>query len=72
MEKGNLVTRAKYNHDIVFEIVQIINNIAILKGQYVRLCADADISDLKLCESFDAKQDELTPFTTAEINNLFL
>lgn len=58
MKKGDLVTRFKYNHDVVFEIVEIKGNVAILKGKYVRLCADADVSDLKFSESVYVKQDE--------------
>ena len=50
MKKGDLVTRFKYNHDIVFKIVEIQNNIAILKGECVRLSADAPLTDLKLYE----------------------
>lgn len=50
MKKGDLVTRFKYNHDIVFKIIDIKNNIAILKGECVRLSADAPVSDLRLFE----------------------
>ena len=50
MRKGDLVTRIKYNHDIVFRIIDIKSNIAILKGECVRLSADAPLSDLKLYE----------------------
>ena len=51
MKKGDLVTRYKYNHDIVFKIIDIKNNIAILKGECVRLSADAPIIDLKITVS---------------------
>ena len=50
MKKGDLVTRFKYNHDVVFKIVEIKNNIAFLKGECIRLSADAPISDLRLYE----------------------
>ena len=44
---GDLVTRNSYNNDIVFEIMSIEDNICYLRGVFVRLCADSDISDLK-------------------------
>ena len=43
---GDLVTRKSYNNDMVFRIVDIKGNQAILNGFNVRLIADADISDL--------------------------
>ena len=50
MRKGDLVTRYKYNHDVVFKIIEIKGNIALLKGECVRLSADAPVNDLKLYE----------------------
>lgn len=50
MRKGDLVTRYKYNHDVVFRIIDIKGNIAILKGECVRLSADAPLRDLKVYE----------------------
>ena len=50
MKIGDLVTRYKYNHDVVFKIIDIKSNIAILKGECVRLSADAPLKDLKLYE----------------------
>ena len=44
---GDYVTRNSYNNDIVFEIVEIDDNICVLRGISVRLCADSDISDLR-------------------------
>lgn len=46
MRVGDLVTRIKYNNDIVFKIVKIENNIAFLCGETVRLKADAYLNDL--------------------------
>lgn len=57
MKVGNLVTRYKYNHDIVFKIVAIENNVAILKGECIRLSADAPIKDLKIYEKEEALQE---------------
>ncbi len=45
---GSYVTRNKYNNDILFKIVKIKNNKAILCGVDLRLYADADLNDLKL------------------------
>jgi spore coat assembly protein len=47
IEVGDLVTRKSYNNDTVFKVLSIKENIAYLKGEYVRLCADSDINDLK-------------------------
>lgn len=50
MKKGDIVARYSYNLDIIFVVHEIIDNTAVLQGVYVRLVADADISDLKLVE----------------------
>ena len=59
MKVGSLVTRCKYNHDIVFKIVEIKDNIAVLKGEFVRLSADAPINDLKIYEKGDVLEEAL-------------
>lgn len=46
MKVGDLVTRIKYNHDVVFKIMKIENNKAYLCGETIRLKADAYLSDL--------------------------
>lgn len=46
MKKGDLVSRIKYNHDIVFRITDINNGVATLKGECIRLIADAPLEDL--------------------------
>lgn len=43
---GDLVTRKSHLNDVVFKIVKIEDNVAILKGINVRLCADSPLSDL--------------------------
>lgn len=48
MKIGDLVTRYKYNHDVVFKIIDIKGSIALLKGECVRLSADAPLKDLKV------------------------
>ncbi len=67
MDVGSLVTRFKYNHDIVFKIVDIRNGVAILKGECIRLSADAPISDLKIYENKEVFQD----FVELEFNRNF-
>lgn len=59
MEKGMLVTRSKYNHDVVFEIVDVIGNTVYLKGKSVRLCADALIDDLVVCKNDEEDQESV-------------
>ena len=54
---GSYVTRNKYNNDIIFKIVEIKNNKAILHGVDLRLYADADINDLKLCTICKKKEE---------------
>jgi spore coat assembly protein len=46
MKVGDLVSRKKYNNDIIFRITKISGNIAYLQGEDVRLSADAPIDDL--------------------------
>ena len=48
---GDYVTRNSYNNDIVFRIVDIRNDIYILKGVYVRLYADSLQNDLVKCNN---------------------
>ena len=49
-EIGNLVTRISHNHDIVFKIVDIKEEIYYLKGVNVRLLADSIEEDLTMYE----------------------
>ncbi len=51
---NDYVTRKSYNHDIVFKIVRVENNIVYLKGVDFRLYADALIDDLVLCDRRDS------------------
>ena len=43
---GDIVTRNSYNNDVIFKIIDINNDVAILKGVDVRLIADSRIDDL--------------------------
>ena len=60
---GDLVTRISYNNDIVFKIINIKDDIYILKGLFVRLYADSPKEDLKKYK--DESKDEFLP----EIDN---
>lgn len=55
---GNLVSRNSHNNDIIFRIIEINDNIAILEGLNERLIADSDIYDLKKEEENDDNDDE--------------
>lgn len=55
MEINALVTRKKYNDDIIFRIIDIKDNKAILKGEVVRLIADSYLDDLRLFVMEDKK-----------------
>ncbi len=44
---GDIVSRNKYNNDMLFRVYNIEGDIYYLKGISMRLCADSDISDLK-------------------------
>ena len=45
-EIGDLVTRKSYNNDLVFKIVDINDDLYILSGVNIRLCADSFYDDL--------------------------
>ena len=46
LEVGCLVSRISHQHDILFKIVGIHDNVVDLQGVNVRLCADAKKEDL--------------------------
>ena len=47
MKIGDKVVRKKYNRDVVFEIVDLKQNIAYLRGLEIRLIADSFLDDLE-------------------------
>ena len=69
MEINSLVTRNKYSNDIIFRIIDIKGNKAILKGEVVRLIADANMEDLRLF-SLEEKKTVLLPKIKEEDNIL--
>lgn len=64
---GDYVTRNSYNNDIVFEIIELKENEAILKGFDLRLIANAPLSDLVLCNDEERKDDFLEELFREEI-----
>ena len=56
MKIGDLVTRNSYNNDLLFVITDIKGDICYLKGVNIRLVADSDILDLKLCDGCDEEE----------------
>lgn len=68
---NDIVTRNSYDNDIVFQIISIEGNVAILKGIEVRLLADSFIDDLSLFNNDDVlKEDRL--LTNNVLNGLNL
>lgn len=59
MKESDIVLRISHNRDIIFEITKIDNDIAYLEGVYVRLLADAPITDLELASNEDIRKNEL-------------
>lgn len=55
---GDYVSRNSYNNDIIFQIIDIDGDIAILYGVDVRLCADSLIKDLKLEKNIKVTNDD--------------
>lgn len=53
---GDLVTRKSYEHDILFQIVKISNDLVILHGVDLRLIADAGKSDLTHVEDRELQE----------------
>ncbi|WP_163969222.1 sporulation peptidase YabG [Oceanobacillus halotolerans] len=45
-QKGELVTRVSYEHDILFRVASVTGDMVILHGENIRLVADAPINDL--------------------------
>ena len=54
-----MVLRISHNRDIIFIITKIEDDIAYLEGIYVRLLADAPITDLELASNEDIRKNDL-------------
>ena len=46
IQVGDYVTRISHKHDMIFKIIDVVEDTCYLKGVNVRLCADSNISDL--------------------------
>lgn len=57
MKVGDYVTRKKYNHDIVFQIVNIDGENVYLHGNSYRLFADTTLDDLEIFETANTSRD---------------
>ncbi len=55
---GDIVSRNKYNNDMLFKVVKIENGIYYLCGIEIRLCADTILSDLKKEEYINTSENE--------------
>ena len=55
--KGDFVTRNSYKNDTIFNVINIKNGIAYLKGVDVRLYADSLLDDLLKVEKETDKED---------------
>ena len=56
-KNGDYVTRNSYNNDTVFIILEIKDDIALLKGVDIRLFADSNLDDLVKCEYNNSDDD---------------
>lgn len=66
---GDLVTRNSYNNDTVFKIIDIDNEIAVLKGINIRLYADSYLDDLSRVNNVKMDDEEfLNRFNKTELN----
>lgn len=57
-EIGDLVTRNSHGNDLVFKIINIINETYYLKGLNIRLLADSPIDDLNKYEEDDTEDEK--------------
>lgn len=55
-QKGDLVTRSSYHHDLLFRVQEIQGKRVILYGEYIRLEADAPIEDIVKVKSDELKR----------------
>lgn len=58
LKVGDYVTRKSYQHDIVFLVTKIENQVCYLKGKNIRLCADANLEDLEKWEKKEEKEEK--------------
>ena len=73
---GDLVTRKSHNHDLVFEVTEILENTCMLKGKNIRLIADSPIDDLEKYHGQNDKEekdfvDRVKPNNVLDRNDYF-
>lgn len=70
---GDLVTRKSYDNDIIFKIIDIKEDIYVLKGVVVRLFADSPSDDLKIynSNSIDDFSPEIDGYRSLERDEYF-
>ena len=69
---GDLVTRKSYNNDLVFKIENIVDDLYILSGVNLRLCADSKVDDLvKYEEELDREEEYISPSFSLERDDYF-
>lgn len=72
MEIGDIVVRKSYNKDIKFKIVDIENNENetnfILKGESIRIVADAFFDDLEIITNIDDELDRVIKYKIKQAN----
>lgn len=56
-KQGDRVSRMSYGDDIIFRVILIRREVAILRGIEVRLLADANLSDLRLAEQLPSHRE---------------
>ena len=56
---GDIVSRISHNHDVFFKISKIDNDVVLLQGLDVRLCADAFIDDIVLVSEQNSDDEEI-------------
>ncbi len=69
---GDLVTRKSYNNDLVFRINDIVDDLYILSGINIRLCADSYEDDLEKYEKdIDREEDYIDDSFKLERDDYF-
>lgn len=64
---GDIVSRNSYHNDIIFKIIQIHQDVAVLKGMDYRLYADALLSDLSKVDEFSTQDHDIIERNLKEI-----
>lgn len=70
-KRGDYVTRKSYNHDTIFKIINIKNDMYYLKGIEVRLYADSPEDDLELYTKPIEEQKILTEHINLDRSDYF-